>query len=336
MIDYRSELKHDLARVGPASFSFEDVTRRRDRKRRNQRIAAGVVGIAVFVAAVWIVTSGGVFDRSETSVIPGGSSTTGPAETGPAETGPTGASSDEWDGYGLPPEGTALSTPVEGQPILVQDYEGEELLGEKIVRCPRGCREWYHTFLIVYADGRMLWWNDLRVGGGPGGPGGGNFVMERRLTPEGVDLVRSGVDPGIPPDYGDLPDSAWADATARPYAPPRYVVCFLAKGVDDPSSPRLLATVDLLPASAKALLDRSDPHPLNPRCLVVSTEDARAFSGILSEAGFDPAADLGGVTPGATVGAWLLRDAEPVLGEPVRIYLHPLWPDGHWHHLCCA
>ena len=35
----------------------ERMLRRRDRKRRNQRIAAGVVGIAIFVAAVWIVTS---------------------------------------------------------------------------------------------------------------------------------------------------------------------------------------------------------------------------------------------------------------------------------------
>jgi hypothetical protein len=42
----------------------------------------------VFVAAVWIVTSGLSLDRSETSVVPGGE-VTGPAETGPAVTGPT-------------------------------------------------------------------------------------------------------------------------------------------------------------------------------------------------------------------------------------------------------
>ena len=67
MNDYRSVLERDLARVGPAPFAFDDVARRRDRKRRNQRIAAGVVGIAVFVAAVWIVTTGGPFDpRGET------------------------------------------------------------------------------------------------------------------------------------------------------------------------------------------------------------------------------------------------------------------------------
>jgi hypothetical protein len=88
MTDYRNVLERDLARVGPAPFGFDDVARRRDRKRRNKRIAAGVVGIAVFVAAVWIVRDVALLDRSETSLIPGGSSTTGPAETGPTETGP--------------------------------------------------------------------------------------------------------------------------------------------------------------------------------------------------------------------------------------------------------
>ena len=58
----------------------EDFLRRRDRKRRNQRIAAGVVGIAVFVAAGWIVTSVSSLDRSETSVVPG-KVVTGPPET---------------------------------------------------------------------------------------------------------------------------------------------------------------------------------------------------------------------------------------------------------------
>jgi ferric-dicitrate binding protein FerR (iron transport regulator) len=48
---------------------LEGLQRRRDRKRRNQRIAAGVVGIAVFVAAVWAVTSGGSFNRTEQPAI---------------------------------------------------------------------------------------------------------------------------------------------------------------------------------------------------------------------------------------------------------------------------
>jgi hypothetical protein len=44
---------------------MDSLIRRRDRKRRNQRIAAGVVGIAVFVAAVWIVTSGASSDLTQ-------------------------------------------------------------------------------------------------------------------------------------------------------------------------------------------------------------------------------------------------------------------------------
>jgi dipeptidyl aminopeptidase/acylaminoacyl peptidase len=48
---------------------FEDLLRRRDRKNRNQRIAAGAVGIAFFVTAVWVIT-GGPFGRTQTPVGP--------------------------------------------------------------------------------------------------------------------------------------------------------------------------------------------------------------------------------------------------------------------------
>jgi Tol biopolymer transport system component len=67
--------------------ALERLIRRRDRRRRNQRIASGVVGIAVFVAAVWIVRDVTSLDSTRT-VVPGGSGTTGPAETGPAVTAP--------------------------------------------------------------------------------------------------------------------------------------------------------------------------------------------------------------------------------------------------------
>jgi Tol biopolymer transport system component len=59
---------------------FDDLLRRRDRKRRNQRIAAGVVGIAVFVAAVWFVTTGGPFTRTQQPAVQ-------PTPTPPAGTG---------------------------------------------------------------------------------------------------------------------------------------------------------------------------------------------------------------------------------------------------------
>ena len=46
-----------VADVPLPAGGLDGLQRRRDRKRRNQQITAGVVGIAVFVAAVWIVTS---------------------------------------------------------------------------------------------------------------------------------------------------------------------------------------------------------------------------------------------------------------------------------------
>jgi Tol biopolymer transport system component len=93
MTDHTKLIERLGERYGVPDLSTDQLLNRRDRKRRNQRIAAGVVGIAVFVAAIWIVTSVSPLDRSETSVGPAGDVTgpaveTGPAETGPAETGP--------------------------------------------------------------------------------------------------------------------------------------------------------------------------------------------------------------------------------------------------------
>ena len=70
MDDLGTLVRDEMARAGSPSYSFNDLGRRRDRKRRNQRIAAGVVGIAVFVAAVWIVTTGGSFDRTQPAIQP--------------------------------------------------------------------------------------------------------------------------------------------------------------------------------------------------------------------------------------------------------------------------
>src|SRR5918995_2342314 len=69
MGDLKSVLERGLRGFEPSDDGFERMLRRRDRKRRNQRISAGVVGIAVFVAAVWIVTSGGRFDRTQTPAV---------------------------------------------------------------------------------------------------------------------------------------------------------------------------------------------------------------------------------------------------------------------------
>jgi hypothetical protein len=80
MIDERERFEEAFELFDRPEPAWDRLIRRRERKRRNQRIAAGVVGIAVFVAAVWIVTSGLSLDRSEKSVAPAGE-VTGPAQT---------------------------------------------------------------------------------------------------------------------------------------------------------------------------------------------------------------------------------------------------------------
>ncbi|MGZ8570628.1 MAG: hypothetical protein ACXWW5_00200 [Actinomycetota bacterium] len=85
-----NETRELLERVGERfafpERAFERLERRRDRKRRNQRMTAGAVGVAFFAAAVWIATLGGPFDDTQA-----------PASTGPtvASETPTGDSSAE-------------------------------------------------------------------------------------------------------------------------------------------------------------------------------------------------------------------------------------------------
>jgi Tol biopolymer transport system component len=83
VIDERHIFEKSFRRYEPEGGSFERLARRRDRKRRNQRIVAGAVGIAVFVVAIWIVTTVGSFDRTQAPAVPGG------AETGPKVTNAT-------------------------------------------------------------------------------------------------------------------------------------------------------------------------------------------------------------------------------------------------------
>ena len=68
MPETRPLLESVMERVELRPFTLEGFHDRRDHKRRNQRIAAGAVGIAVFVAAVWFVTSGASSDRTQTKL----------------------------------------------------------------------------------------------------------------------------------------------------------------------------------------------------------------------------------------------------------------------------
>jgi hypothetical protein len=138
--------------------AFGRLVRRRDRRQRNRRLAAGVVGIAVFLVAVWVVTSGALSDRGST---PGGQGPT----TAPSVDAPIGI-------IGLPPEGATPSAPARGE--LVVGF----LFGHSGGDPGR-------FGLQVYADGRVIWQrlSSQRDAG----------LIEQRLTPEGVGLVRSEV-----------------------------------------------------------------------------------------------------------------------------------------------
>jgi hypothetical protein len=170
----------------------------------------------------------------------------------------------------------------------------------------------------VYADGRVLSTSTPTY-------------VEQRLSPEGVELVRQvlgervhlGYGPGAvrlesllghPELYpGDIRQSAWEDREGKPYVPARYGIC-----VDRPLD--VEAVLNRLPASAQALLRGSDPAAWNPRCLVVTPEEARSLEEILNEA----LTSRGDLSLGWDVGVWSLRG-----GNDARfIHLIPLVPEG--------
>lgn len=275
------------------------------RDRRPRRPTRGRVGVLGAVAVVGVVTA--VVVVSAVLVL-GGSGRT------PAARGLSGAvppppqllqhrervreavapetGSDDY-GYRIPPAGTAVSTPVEGELIAETNYA-------------------YPTYVRVYADGRVLSWHlgESPPCWGSSCPGGVPFV-ERRLSPEGVELVRSGA--VQPKEWYLVPQGAWEDREGRPYVPARYEACF--SRTDSP--PGVEALLDLLPASAQALLSGSDPA-LTPRCFEATPEEARSLEEIMSQA-----RSSRGDSPYA-VGVWLLYGK----GDQVGINLHPLFPDG--------
>jgi len=172
MNEHRDLLERVGERFAFPDQAFERLARRRDRKRRNQRIAAGAVGMGVFLAAVWIVTTGGPFDRALT---PGASvpATTPPSVTDPAPdvTPRPGAV-----GFiGLAPVGATPSAPEHGELVL-------SLYGRSTTDGGR-FRAW------VYADGRIIW--DMEGDFPYGANASTTGLLEQHLTPEGVERIRS-------------------------------------------------------------------------------------------------------------------------------------------------
>ena len=63
MDDLRTLVRDEMARAGSPSYSFDDLGRRRDRKRRNQRIGAGA--LAIILALVSFVALTRAFRTAE-------------------------------------------------------------------------------------------------------------------------------------------------------------------------------------------------------------------------------------------------------------------------------
>ena len=54
MSEYRDTLERELERLQPPRIPFEQLAGRRDRKRRDQRIRAGLLGISIAIAVGWL------------------------------------------------------------------------------------------------------------------------------------------------------------------------------------------------------------------------------------------------------------------------------------------
>jgi hypothetical protein len=326
--------------------SFEGFVRHRDRRRRNQRIAAGVVGIAVFLAAVAVITT----SPADRSITPGGGGTPQPTIAPEAS-----------NIVGLPALGALPSTPERGR--LVLSLEG-------------GAGGAF-TAMWVYADGRLIWGDlgnlpvDAPIQGATG-------LVEQHITPAWIDYLQSEVistglfehdlallrgqdDPGFlaigvrnggrlvslkwavqetnaPPatpeqvstleglyaflaDPTSWPARAWEDQDPRTFVPTRYQVwlrLFDDRGPDLRVGAREVA---LLPEPAADLF--RDGTYLRRATYEMSTDDARALAAVLIEAGLAPLT----MPMGEAVTRFELDDPyEP--GSSLYIFFGPVLPHG--------
>jgi hypothetical protein len=323
MSDYRFDVLERFERLVKAPEpSFEGFLRRRDRKRRNQRIAAGVVAIAIFVTPVALMVATGEWSgRTQT----------------PADTSPT-VQPDPPDPigvglFGLPPKGATPSAPERGELVLGLGFGHTDGDAGRFS-------------LHVYADGRVIW---QRLSNPQTG------LIEQRLTPVGVELVRNealstgffehdrvllgagGLHYGgievrdggrlVQLAWGDagfeegidsvattptpeqvrtlerldarledltswLPASAWDDPEFKAYVPSRYQVCYMYVSDGEPIG--RLRVLEVLPAPVEDLLrtvETTQSYPNGFRdsnpfwCSVVSIEQARELAAVMEDAG---------------------------------------------------
>jgi hypothetical protein len=106
MIEERERYERAFEQFRMPEPSWDRLLDRRHRKRRNQRVAAGVVGMAIFLAAIWLVSSGGLLHGTR----PGAPRPTAPP-TPPGQTR-------SFDPTELPPAGATPSLPAHGELVV--------------------------------------------------------------------------------------------------------------------------------------------------------------------------------------------------------------------------
>ena len=111
----------------------------------------------------------------------------------------------------------------------------------------------HEGWVLVYADGRVIWYPDAHAGLAEGMSR--SAIVERRLTTDGLRLVRSGAIQVGDFNWADLvPSDVWAEPRYRPYVPAVYAVCRWEQ--DELSGTWADATTILgdLPPAVRALL----------------------------------------------------------------------------------
>lgn len=218
---------------------------------------------------------------------------------------------------GLPPEGAEPSMPRRSE--LVAFWWGS-VPGD-----------WGKSRFWVFADGRLISLReaDIPEGANPGSTG----FLEQRLTPEGVEHLRSAVVGSDPPRVtwdvmSELPKRAWADRTIRAYVPSRYAVCA------DASTRGFEQVWSLLPARVKAALRGNEMDPAAvPKtdpieyCWDVTTKEARALAVALDDGNFERSQLTKGVQ--LTYASKRPDPREPALAL-AYISFEPILPNGEW------
>jgi hypothetical protein len=310
VIDDQEIVQRAVRRLVPPEPALDRLIRRRDRKRRNDRIAGGIVGVAVVAAIVWAAATSGPVDLT----LPPGSSDAPEPTVAPDPGVP-----------GFPPVGATPSAPEHAELVLQLETTATEGASS----------------LWVFDDGRLIWW-DFPQGATPQPSTG---LAEQRLTPEGVEFLRSRIlvsglfdqdlellgDDHAPflsivVSNGDRlievrwawhgallhpataqaatdeqaraleelrallsspttwPAGVWENQKIQPFVPFTYGICL--RGVERTVEPSRI--LSLLPDRAQTLLagaERMDGSGGHPECYRVSTSDARRLVKILEGAG---------------------------------------------------